>query len=265
MNATIVRINSILTAVMLFLYAGCGVLNFVMMVMTNDAFISLPSGIFLCLTVLLPTIVLLIHGVKQAKRRQGVFDLVASVATLLVSLVWAVLFVLNWLVIVARNFILEFYYRMDLAMSVGDLLALLNYVNVAYTLLTTIVALYLLAIYLISVLRAKQKWLQIKAELHKPAVAALILVSSLISLIQTLLNPVFNRMGTDMLIRFARISMYASFGINTALTLALAVFVLVFGLIIKKQPATASEAQSGHEEPADLPFNVPAGVNPDDL
>ena len=265
MNATIVRINSILTAVMLFLYAGCGVLNFVMMVMTNDAFISLPSGIFLCLTVLLPTIVLLIHGVKQAKRRQGVFDLVASVATLLVSLVWAVLFVLNWLVIVARNYIMNLSYSADFAMSVGDLLTLLNYVNVAYALFTTVVALYLLGIYLISVLRAKQKWLQIKAELHKPAVAALILVSNLISLIQTLLNPVFNRMGTDMLIKFARISMYASFGINTALTLALAVFVLVFGLIIKKQAAKASEAQSGHEEPADLPFNVPAGVNPDDL
>lgn len=265
MNATIVRINSILTAVMLFLYAGCGVLNFVMMVMTNDAFISLPSGIFLCLTVLLPTIVLLIHGVKQAKRRQGVFDFVASVATLLVSLVWAVLFVLNWLVLVARNFILEFYYRMDLAMSVGDLLALLNYVNVAYTMFTTIVALYLLAIYLISVLRAKKKWLQIKAELHKPVVAALILVPTLISLIQTLLNPIFIRMGTDMLVKASQVFMYVSFGVNTALTLALAVFVLIFGLIIKKQPAKASEAQSGHEEPADLPFNVPAGVNPDDL
>lgn len=265
MNATIVRINSILTAVMLFLYAGCGVLNFVMMVMTNDAFISLPSGIFLCLTVLLPTIVLLIHGVKQAKRRQGVFDLVTSVATLLIGIVWAAFAVLSWLVTVARIYMMNLSYSADFAMSVGDLLALLNYVNVAYTMFTTIVALYLLAIYLISVLRAKQKWLQIKAELHKPAVAALILVSNLISLIQTLLNPVFNRMGTDMLIRFARISVYASFGINTALTLALAVFVLVFGLIIKKQPVKASEAQSGHEEPADLPFNVPAGVNPDDL
>ena len=265
MNATIVRINSILTAVMLFLYAGCGVLNFVMMVMTNDAFISLPSGIFLCLTVLLPTIVLLIHGVKQAKRRQGVFDLVASVATLLIGIVWAVLAVLSWLVTVVRSYIMNLSYSADFAMSVGDLLVLLNYVNVAYALFTTVVALYLLGIYLISVLRAKQKWLQIKAELHKPAVAALILVSNLISLIQTLLNPVFNRMGTDMLIRFARISVHASFGINTALTLALAVFVLVFGLIIKKQPAKASEAQSGHEEPADLPFNVPAGVNPDDL
>jgi hypothetical protein len=156
-------------------------------------------------------------------------------------------------------------YSADFAMSVGDLLTLLNYVNVAYALLTTIVALYLLGVYLISVLRAKKKWLQIKAELHKPVVAALILVPNLISLIQTLLNPIFIRMGTDMLVKASRVFMYVSFGVNTALTLALAVFVLIFGLIIKKQPAKASEAQSGHEEPADLPFNIPTGVNPDDL
>ena len=111
-------------------------------------------------------------------------------------------------------------------------------------------------------------WLQIKAELHKPAVAALILVPNLISLIQTLLNPIFIRMGTDMLIRFARISVCASFGINTALTLALAVFVLVFGLIIKKQPAAKvqePEPASEQKQSADLPFNVPAGVSTDDL
>jgi hypothetical protein len=72
-------------------------------------------------------------------------------------------------------------------------------------------------------------------------------------------------MGTDMLVKASRVFMYVSFGVNTALTLALAVFVLIFGLIIKKQPVKASEAQSGREEPADLPFNVPAGVNPDDL
>ena len=71
-----------------------------------------------------------------------------------------------------------------------------------------------------------------------------------------------------MLIKFARISMYASFGINTVLTLALAVFVLVFGLILKKQPAAKVQEPkpaSEQRQPADLPFNVPAGVNADDL
>lgn len=265
MNTKVIRINAILTAIMLFLYAGCGALNMLLSFLINNNTISFPASVLLCLALILPTVVILICGIKQVKQKQGVFDLVASVATLLIGIVWVAFAVLSWLVTVARIYIMNLSYSADFAMSVGDLLVLLNYVNVAYALFTTVVALYLLGIYLISVLRAKKKWLQIKAELHKPVVVALILVPNLISLIQTLLNPIFIRMGTDMLIRFARISVCASFGINTALTLALAVFVLVFGLIIKKQPAKASEAQSGHEEPADLPFNVPAGVNPDDL
>ena len=265
MNAKTVRMNAILTSAMLFLYAGCGVLNLLLGFLINNTTISLPANVLLCLALILPTVVLLIFGIKQAKKKQGVFDLIASVATLLIGIVWAVFAVLSWLLTTARLFIIEYYYRLDIAMSLDKLLALFNYINIAYTLLTTIVALYLLGIYLISVLRAKKKWLQIKAELHKPVVAALILVPNLISLIQTLLNPIFIRMGTDMLVKASRVFMYVSFGVNTALTLALAVFVLIFGLIIKKQPAKASEAQSGHEEPADLPFNVPAGVNPDDL
>ena len=268
MNAKTVRMNAILTSAMLFLYAGCGVLNLLLGFLINNTTISLPANVLLCLALILPTVVLLIFGIKQAKKKQGVFDLIASVATLLIGIVWAVLAVLNWLLTTARMFIIEYYYRLDIAMSLDKLLALFNYINIAYTLLTTIVALYLLGIYLISVLRAKKKWLQIKAELHKPAVAALILVPNLISLIQTLLNPIFIRMGTDMLIKFARISMYATFGINTALTLALAVFVLVFGLIIKKQPAAKvqePEPASEQRQPANLPFNVPAGVNADDL
>ena len=268
MNAKTVRMNAILTSAMLFLYAGCGILNLLLGFLINNTTISLPANVLLCLALILPTVVLLIFGIKQAKKKQGVFDLIASVATLLIGIVWAVFAVLSWLLTTARMFIIEYYYRLDIAMSLDKLLALFNYINIAYTLLTTIVALYLLGIYLISVLRAKKKWLQIKAELHKPAVAALILVPNLISLIQTLLNPIFIRMGTDMLIKFARISMYASFGINTVLTLALAVFVLVFGLIIKKQPAAkVQEPKPASEQgqPADLPFNVPAGVNPNDI
>jgi hypothetical protein len=253
---------------MLFLYAGCGILNLLLGFLINNTTVSLPANVLLCLALILPTVVLLIFGIKQAKKKQGVFDLIASVATLLIGIVWAVFAVLSWLLTTARIFIIEYYYRLDIAMSLDKLLVLFNYINIAYTLLTTIVALYLLGIYLISVLRAKKKWLQIKAELHKPVVAALILVPNLISLIQTLLNPIFIRMGTDMLIKFARISMYATFGINTALTLALAVFVLVFGLIIKKQPAAKvqePEPASEQGQPADLPFNLPAGVNADDL
>ena len=270
MSTKIVRLNSILTAIMLCLYAGCGLLNLLLLLLTSNSMISLPSSVLLCLSVMLPTVVLLIFGIGQAKRKQGKADLIFSIITLLVSIAWLVLAVLNWLVTVFRNLIIEYYYRMDMAMSMADLISLLNYLNVAYMLLTTVVALYLLAVFVVRVLCVKQKWMQIKAELHKPAAAVLILVPNLLSFVSTFLNPIFNRMGIDALIKFSQIYLYISFGITTLLAIALAVFVLVFGLIIKKKTATeqqapATEPQPEQSAPADLPFNVPAGVNADDL
>lgn len=270
MSTKIVRLNSILTAIMLCLYAGCGLLNLLLLLLTSNSTISLPSSVLLCLSVMLPTVVLLIFGIGQAKRKLGKADLIFSIPTLVVSIIWLVLSVLNWGITLARSVIIELYYRMDIAMSLADLLTLLSYLNVAFMLFTTIVALYLLVIYLIRVLCTKQKWMQIKAELHKPAAAVLILVPNLLSFVSTFLNPIFNRMGIDALIKFSQIYLYISFGITTLLAIALAVFVLVFGLIIKKKTATeqqapATEPQPEQSAPADLPFNLPAGVNADDL
>lgn len=272
MNAKTVRICSILTSVMLFLHVGCAGLNLLLSSMLRNTLVSLPTGVFCCLTVMLPTVVLLIFGIKQAKQKQGKADLIFSIVTLTVSLVWIVLAVFHWGTIVAQNFIVELYYRLDVAMSMADLLTLLSYLNVAYMAFTTVIALYLLVMYLVSVLRAKQKWLQIKAELHKPAAALLILVPNLMSLLQTVLNLILGRVSTDLYITVSRIMLSVSFGITTLLTIALAVFVLTFGLIIKNKPATASEAQDAeqteqteNQESSDLPFNVPAGINPNDI
>ena len=269
MNAKIIRLNAILSSAMLLLYTGCGVLNLLLPLILRKTFLSLPSAVFLCLAVMVPTVVLLIYGIRQVIHKQGAFDLIFSIATLLVSVVWMVAAVLNWAVVIARNVIIEIFLRIEIPMPVGDLLTILNYVSGAYTLFSTVVALYLLAVYVVSVLRAKQKRLQCKAELHKPAVAVLILVPNLISMLQTLINPLLAQMGTDMLIRYARVVMYVSFGINTALALAAVACVLLLGLIIKKKPEATPEVQDAeqteHQESSDLPFNVPAGVNPDDV
>jgi hypothetical protein len=222
----------------------------------------------LCLAVLIPTVVLLIFGIAQAKKKQGKADLIFSVLTIVVSIGWIVMNVLDWMIAVFRNVIIEIYYRIDIDVPLGDVISFLSYLNIAYRLFTTVIALYLLAVFIIRVLCAKQKMLQIKAELHKPAAAVLMLVPNLLSLIGTFLRPVFARMGVEMLAGFSTIFSYVSFGITTLLAIALAVFVLVFGLIIKKQPAAKmqeSEPASEHKQPADLPFNVPAGVNPNDI
>ncbi|MBO5757266.1 MAG: hypothetical protein J6S28_06190 [Clostridia bacterium] len=268
MSKKIVRINSIITAVILFLYAGLGLLNVLLRLLSGIARITLPTGVMLCLAVLLPTVVLLIFGIMQTKKKQGKADLIFSIPTLIVSIIWIIFAVLNWIIALFGNVITEIYYKMDIGVPLGDLISFISYLNIAYMMLTTVIALYLLAVFIIRVLCAKQRWLQIKAELHKPAAALLILVPNLLSLIQTLLHPIFNRMGMDILVMFAEIYSIASFVITTALTLALAVFVLVFGLIIKKQPAAKvqePEPASEQKQSADLPFNVPAGVSTDDL
>ena len=263
MNAKIIRINAILTAVMLVLFTGCSILNILLPLLIASSRLSLPSGLLLSLAVLLPTVVLLIHGVRQAKRKQGVFDLIISIVTLIISLIWAVFAAANWGTVLA--------YRALMMQSTvtGDMLAILSYLNIAYTVFSTLVALYLLAAFMISVLRAKQKRLQIKAELHKPAAAVLILVPNLINLLQTLLNPWLSRMSIDLYVKASRIFMYTSFGITTLSALALTAFVLLFGLIIKKSPDAAQDVQpaeqTAHQESSDLPFNLPAGVNPDDV
>ncbi len=280
MNAKTVRMNSILTSAMLFLYAGCGVLSLILNVIVASSLsstsFSLPSGIFLCLAVMLPTVLLLIYGIKQAKRKQGVFGLIFSILTLIVSVIWMIACVLNWVAGLAQNLIIEFYYRLNIAMSMGDLLTLLSYISVVYMLFTTIVALYLLAVYAISVLRAKQKWLQIKAELHKPAVALIILIPNLLSLINLILGRILMNnvesgiMDLNAYVTYLRIYMYSSFALEMLLAIALAVFVLVFGLIIKKQateqPEAAQPAPQAEQSPSAFDgIPLPAGVNPDDL
>ncbi len=271
MNAKTVKINSILTSAMLLLYAGCGVLNVLLSLLFGGGSISLPTGVFLCLALMLPTVVLLAFGIRQAKRKQGVFDLIFSILTLLVSIVWMIAAVLNWATALAQNLIIELSYRLNVAMSLGDLLALLYYLNVAYMVFTTVVALYLLAVYAISILRAKQKWLQVKAELHKPAVAVMILIPNLISFVRLILNRIMLSNVESGIIDLNAYSTYISifsFGtlvVETLLILAMIALVLIFGLIVKKQPTPKAEAQDEPLMPDMTGWEPPAGVNADDI
>ena len=185
MSAKTVRITNILAAAMLLLNAGCILLNLLLVLLTNNAMFSLPAGIFLCLAALLPTIVLLIFGIKQ---KLGAFHLIASIATLIVCTVWLVASALDWGLSIAQDVIIDRYYSMEIDIPLGQLISILSYIFTAYTLLTIIVGLYLLIVYVVSVLRSKQKWLQIKAELHKPALAVVILVPGLLYFVRLVLN-----------------------------------------------------------------------------
>ena len=277
MNAKTVRISNILAAIMLLINVVCIFLNLLLSWLMKTYLISLPAGIFLCFAVMLPSVVLLIYGIKRAKCKQGVFDLIASIVTLLVSLVWALLSLTDWGISVARNVIIELYYRLNIGMPLGQLLNIVSYVSSAFTLFTTLVALYLLIAYVISVLRSKKKWLQIKAELHKPALAVLLLGTNLLWFLHTIFGKILgDQIDTGMITlesysTYTLIANYAVLGIQILLTVAAAVLLLTFGLIIKKQAQPKQDAtlqemeQPLQNQSNDLPFNLPAGVNSDDL
>jgi hypothetical protein len=108
--------------------------------------------------------------------------------------------VLNWIISVAQNIILEYFLRLNTGMPMGQFVSILSYIFTAYTLFTTLVALYLLIMYAVSVLRAKNKWLQIKAELHKPALAVMLLGLNLTSVVRTIINRIMiNRWEVGMI------------------------------------------------------------------
>ena len=266
MNAKTVRIANILAAILLLLNAGCILLNLVLSLFQLASFaISLPAGIFLCLALVLPTIVLLIVGIKQAKRKQGVFDLIAAIATLLVGVVWTVASLLDWGLSIAQSVIINQYYAMDIDIPLGQILSILSYVYIAYTLLTIIVALYLLIVYAVSVLRSKQKWLQIKAELHKLAVAFVILVPGLLYFVRLVLNRIMMTVSMEAYSTYSMIAMYVQYGVSILLPIAAAVLLLTFGLILKKQTAP-KESVAQPEQPAPVAdIDLPAGVSADDL
>lgn len=267
MNAKTVRISNILAAAMLLINTGCIILNLLLKVLFSNAGASLPAGVCMCLALFLPSVVLLINGIVQAKRKQGgIFDVIVSVVTILVSAVWTIAYLLNWAILVVRNVIIEFYYRMEISMPLGQLLTILSYVSIAYMLLTTLVALYLLIVYVISVLRSKQKWLQIKAELHKPVLAVAILLPNLLSVVLMILNRILlNSVNTGVLelntySTYVTVTNAVTIIAEVLLLLAGAILLLTFGLILKKKPAEHAEP-TVEQDLLEQDMDLPAGVS----
>ncbi|MBE6675277.1 MAG: hypothetical protein E7594_00400 [Ruminococcaceae bacterium] len=258
MSKTIVRICSVTTSVLLALYAICIVLNFVFTSFVPRGIPWLPAGFVLNMSVLIPTVVLLIGSIVRIKKKQGgVYDLISSIVTALICGVWLVVSTLYW--------IFSIYYNLQLtsAMMPSGWVAANSYVALAMEIFTSLVALYLLIVFVVNVLVSKKKWWQIKAELHKPSAAALLLSSNLIMLARRLFSgKLYEILGAESFIKFSNGVIMAQFALTVLLALALAVFVLVFGLILRKKTETQKpKAQTPEEQP----FDLPAGVNADDL
>ena len=238
MSIKSVRISNLIAAVMLLLYGGCTLLNAFLHLLTGSTGFILPAGFLLCFAVILPGVVLLIHYLHAVKSIQGKPELALSIATLALSGVWLVACLLNWLTSVVRNIVIENYEDMHLEVSLGEVLNQTSYLLTAYKLFTTVVALFLLVAGIISVLRNhQQRWLQIKAELHKFACSGVILVANAVALLDAILGRIMLNQGLDAYRVYTIIATYSIFAIQVLVGLVAVIVLITVGLIVKKQTA----------------------------
>lgn len=262
MTRKTVKIASLLCAAMLVLNVLGALLNMGLQSLLESGF-SLPTGLLLCLSLILPAAVLLIDGIKQAKKGGGALQPVLWAATLVLGLVWALkslaTYILNQLWLMALN-----NGQPVLGMPIDRLASILSIINFVGMLLMVVVAILLLILLVISVLVSKQKWLQLKAGMCNLCAAVTILVPSFFSVVQLILNRVFVSQGMDVYRTFLTVYGIATIVIELLLTLLLAALVLILGLVYKKQTQPMQESEQPiDEQQADVAIDLPAGVRPE--
>lgn len=235
MNTKTVRNANILAAVMLLLYAGCTLLNLFVYLVTQRTIYVLPSGLLLCLSVIAPCIVLLIHGIEKAGNKQGKLDVVLSILTLAVCSVWSLGTLISWETSTVRNVIVESCDQTTMTPSLEKVVHATTDIILGYNLFITLVALFLLVVCIISVLRAKQKLLQFKAELHKIAGAGVLLTAAVVYVVNRVLSTAMFDQGAAAYQTYSTVSTYCIFGIQVLATLVAIVLVVTLGMNMKKQ------------------------------
>ena len=258
MNKITVRIANILTGAMLLLYSVCILCSFLLQKLAQTLY-SFPSGVFLALAVMLPTAVLLINAIVQLKKGGGKYAVVRQGMLLLLCVAWLVLTIVYWL------YSLSYYTALMSGQFTAEIVNRFSFATTIYNVAIGFLMLYWLISYGLGVIRAKQKWLQIKAELHKPAVALIVFVSNILSLINTVVSTLVRNAGVETISRVSLVFYYVQFFAVLLMGVLCAAAVLTFGLIFKKQPKPQAEPQAAPEQSADLPIDLPAGVSADDL
>lgn len=264
MNKKTVKLCSVVTAVALLLYVAACILYLLVSLLFRTA-IEIPTFVPLWLSVMIPCVILLIHAIKSVKQKRGILHLIMSVVSLLIGAVWGFFDALTWVIYNVQLHAMNTFEPM-FGMKFSEYYELLVALHRVNAVMVALCALGLLVIFVINWLIADQKWLQIKAELHKPVAAVMILVPALISLVQTLVSThVLNRLGTNVYVTVSQVFGIASFAIEVLLALLLAALVLILGLVFKKQEAPADAEASPVQEQGTLPFDLPAGVSAADL
>lgn len=264
MDKRTVKLISVITAVALLAYALMIILD--LLLRSASPTLSLPTYLPLWLGVMIPCVILLVSAIKGIKQKRGVLHMILHVVSLLLGVFWGFFGAMIWVLYTYQiNVLLT--NAPPFGMSLGEFYELLTTLNIINSVMISLCAIGLLVVFVINCLIASQKWLQIKAELHKPTTAAMVLVPAAISFVQTVLNIlIFNSMGMQMITSVSQVFGIVSFALKLLMAVAFAALVLVLGLCYKKQPAAIAEQESA--QPAiDLPegIDLPVGVDPNSL
>ena len=279
MNRATIRISAILSSLMFFAYALASLLNFLIPHILNfliDEFgmhisalvrtvLVLPSGIFVPLAVLLPACVLLINGIGQIRKKQGVRALIFAILSVLISGAWTVLYLLDTILNGVHNYVMyELLWQSGgvFCMSAQDWISFMSGADLTYKTLVFLQALALLLVFLLSVLTAKKKWWQIKAELHKLCAACIAALPLPVLIVQFVINRIMANASIDVYIAYSNVMNYLIPSLYILLALLFGVLILALGVFIKKDRKPVLQQQPESED-LPKPEDLPAGVYED--
>lgn len=266
MNRITIRIANALCALMLVLYPPVMLLSLVIQAASSAHILSLPTGLLLSLSLILPSVVLLIGGIVRIGKGGGVLQPVLWAASLLSGLVWAGQTLFSWAFALHLHQVMLGLVAPVFHIPLGTLLAINEYGTFAIWLLQAVIALAMLIIFVVLVATSKQKWHGLKAGMCLCSSSVMILIPLLFSIAQFLLNRLVAPMlGMAAFSAFTTVYGLVMLAVNLLLSLLFVVCLLTFGLIFKKQKAPADIEAAPVQENFAQQVDLPAGVSAADM
>ena len=216
MNKKAVISNVIVSVIVNLLFAGILIGAGALVLAFPQIFGVVLSAAFalIGISLVLTTIPNLIGGIVNIKQKKGVFDLIFSIATMVIGVVLAIYGIITALIAIGIN-------GVAVPGVVGLIMGIIRWV------VCGLIALYLIILPIIRIVKAEKKFMQFKAELVKMIFGVLIVVLLICGLLAAALNTF---VGVTLIV-------------VGALTALLAIVLLIVGLIgIKKadkNPAVA--------------------------
>ena len=236
-NVKLARISAIITAVMLFLQFGTGLVNDLLWTLLQwSSSFRLPYYLPLQIALVATALLSLIARKKDSlTEKPSAFSVIMPILTMVITAAWVVVvFVLNLIktIITARmNHLIEIQ-----AATIGELMSTQAYLGYFIGICNFLFALCFLALFAIAFFKAKDRGYAIKAEFAKIATVAIVMIVSFLNTVIFIANFILARTsGPEVLAKMHTAASSVSLIVTLMATLALAVVALLLGLISKKE------------------------------